>query len=49
MVNRKEPKFNEHCVEQFGRAITKAYDIGRRYANGQQLDENKEPPTTENE
>ena len=49
IVNRKEPKFNEHYVEQFGRAITKAYDIGRRYANGQKLDENKEPPTTENE
>jgi hypothetical protein len=49
MVNRKEPKFNDQYVEQFGRAITKAYDIGCRYANRQELDENKEPPTTENE
>jgi hypothetical protein len=49
MVNRKEPKFNEKYVEQLGRAITKAYDIGLRYANGQKLDEDKEPPTTENE
>jgi hypothetical protein len=32
-VNRKEPKFNEEYVEQFQRAITKAYDIGRKYAS----------------
>jgi hypothetical protein len=48
-VNDEEPKFNKQYVEQFGRAITKAYAEGRRYAKRQMLDENKEPPTTENE
>jgi hypothetical protein len=32
-VNKKESNFNEQYVEQFGRAITRAYDIGRKYAN----------------
>jgi hypothetical protein len=32
-VNNKESNFNEQYVEQFGRAITRAYDIGRKYAN----------------
>jgi hypothetical protein len=48
-VDRNEPKINEQYLEHFGRAITKAYDIGRKYANRQKLDEDKEPPTTENE
>lgn len=29
--------------------IEELENIGRRYANRQKLDENKEPPTTENE
>lgn len=33
MVNRREPKFNKEYVDQFQRAITKAYDIGRKYAS----------------
>jgi hypothetical protein len=32
MVLRKEPKFKEEYVEQYKRAITKAYDTGRRQA-----------------
>lgn len=32
-VNRNEPKFNKDYVEQFQRAITKAYGIGRKYAS----------------
>jgi hypothetical protein len=33
MVNRNEPKFNKEYVNQFRRAITKAYDIGRKYSS----------------
>jgi hypothetical protein len=33
MVNRGEPKFNAEYPEQFRRAISKAYDIGRKYAS----------------
>jgi hypothetical protein len=33
MVNRREPKFNEEYVDQFQRAITKVYAIGRKYAS----------------
>jgi hypothetical protein len=32
MVNRKEEKFSPDYLDKFGRAITKAYDIGREYA-----------------
>jgi hypothetical protein len=32
MVSRKEPKFKEEYREQFKRAITNAYDLGRKYA-----------------
>jgi hypothetical protein len=39
MVNRRETKFNEQYVEQFKRAITRAYDIGKKYANAQKLSE----------
>ena len=33
MINDKEPKFKEEYLEQFGRAITKAYDLGRNGSN----------------
>lgn len=39
MVNRKDEKFNEQYVEQFKRAITRAYDTGKKYANTQKLNE----------
>jgi hypothetical protein len=42
MVNKNEPKFNEQYVEQFKRAIMKAYDIGKKYANAQKLDNNRD-------
>lgn len=32
MVNKQEPKFKAEYLDQFQRAITKAYDTGRRYA-----------------
>lgn len=33
MVNKNEPKFKKEYLEQFQRAITKAYDYGRKYAS----------------
>jgi hypothetical protein len=33
MVNKNEPKFKKEYLEQFQRAITKAYEIGRGYAS----------------
>jgi hypothetical protein len=35
MVNRNESKFDRQYVEQFKRAIKKAYEIGQKYANTQ--------------
>lgn len=32
-VNEKDSRVKEECLERFGRAITKAYDIGRKYAS----------------
>jgi hypothetical protein len=31
MVNRKDPKFNPEYLEKFRRAITAAYDLGRKH------------------
>jgi hypothetical protein len=33
MVNKNEPKFKKEYLEQFQRAITKAYELGRGYAS----------------
>jgi hypothetical protein len=33
MVNKKEPNFNKEYLEQFQRAINKAYELGRMYAS----------------
>jgi hypothetical protein len=38
MVNKKEPKFKEEYIEQFGKAIRQAYYFGRKYANAQKLE-----------
>jgi hypothetical protein len=37
MVDRKEPKFKEECLEQFRWAIWQAYEIGRKYSGAQKL------------
>jgi hypothetical protein len=33
MVNKNNPIFNKEYVEKFQRAITKAYDYGRKYSH----------------
>jgi hypothetical protein len=33
MVNEKDPRVKEEYLQRFGRAIEKAYDIGRKYAS----------------